>query len=930
MIEQAGMVNHLFAKITQLSLSGADVIMEMAPQSFDVCVWQFFAVLLVGGRVCIIDDVIVQDPVLLLEEFERQGVTVIEVVPSQLTSLIEAIVSAENDKPQLSAVRWMIATGEALPPELCRQWLALYPGIPMMNCYGPTECSDDVTHYFTSVPPPADVSRMSIGRRVPNMRIYVVDEALSPVAAGVHGELFAGGVGVGRGYLNDPVRTAEVFVPDPFSNEPGARLYKTGDLARYRFDRDIEFISRKDFQVKIRGFRIEIGEIEALLNQHPGVREAIVLVREYKPNDKRLVAYVVWNQEQAGQVSELRSLLKERLPGYMVPSAVVVMPQLPLTPNGKVNRAALPLPDSVAQDQTDEPPMQLTPYEEVLSGIWIEVLGIKQVSPGDNFFELGGHSLLATQLVARVRKAFDVELPLAFLFEDPTISGLARGVEAAMKSLDWAKLPPVKPVQRAGHLPLSFAQQRLWILDQLESGSPFYNCAAGIKLRGELRVAALERVCTELVRRHEVLRTAFPAVEGQPVQVISPPAPFNLPLIDLAGLPEAEREAELSRVGHENAKQPFDLARGPLLRIRLLKLHDQEHAAFLAMHHIVSDGWSMGLLINEIGELYSAYSKGQESPLPDLAIQYADFAHWQRSWLQGEMLENHLSYWRRQLSGTLPVLKLPVDRALAGGGSDSGARCSFNISQEITEQLRALSRREGVTLFMTLLAAFKTLLYRYSGQQDILVGTAIANRNRAELENIIGFFVNMLVIRASLSGNPSFNKLLAQVREVSLGAYAHQDLPFEKLVEELRPERHQSNVPIFQVAFGLQNAPAQALELPGLQLVPVDSDFETVRFDLTVWVAERNNRLIVIWRYRRDLFDQSTIARMHSHYERLLESIVAQPDSPIDSLQMLTGEEKRMRDDARRERERSNTSKLRTIRRKSVSATKEPPALENL
>jgi amino acid adenylation domain-containing protein/FkbM family methyltransferase len=587
--------------------------------------------------------------------------------------------------------------------------------------------------------------------------------------------------------------------------------------------------------------------------------------------------------------SELRRYLKEKLPDYMVPSAFVLLDELPLTNNGKVNRRALPAPEDVDAPGERVVTAPRTPVEELLVGIWSEVLKVKQVSIEENFFELGGHSLLATQLMSRVRTAFGIEIPLRTLFAAPTVAELGQQIEFVIRSGAGAQSPPILPVSREQSLPLSFAQQRLWFIDQLAQGSSSYNHTAALRLNGQLNIEALEYTFSEIVRRHETLRTTFEAVDGQPRQIIHSARSFSLPVTDFSHLAAAERESTVREMAAEELQHLFDLRRGPLLRVRLLGLSETEHVVLFTAHHIVTDGWSLGVLVKEVATLYSAYLEDLPSPLPELAIQYADFAHWQREWLQGEVLEEQLSYWRERLAGAPALLELPTDRARPAVQSFRGAHYSFSVPAELTGELQQLSRREGVTLFMTLLAAFQTLLWRYSGEQDIVVGADVANRNRQETEGLIGFFVNMLVLRTRVAGEESFAELLRQVREVCLGGYAHQDVPFEKLVEELQPERSMSHTPLFQVVFVLQNAPVGELELPGLQLSSVEVDHPIAKFDLTLLMEEREGQLGATLEYNTDLFDVETIERMSRHLLTLLQAVVAlNPQPRLSDLPLLT------------------------------------------
>lgn len=882
-----------------------------APLAFDSSVKQVIQ-LLSGHSMCIVPEDVRPDGQALLSFLNQQKLDVLDCTPSQLKLLLDC---GLNEMPEASPSRALIG-GEAIDGATWNtlaqsQWTSFY------NVYGPTECTVD-----------ASVCRMNdatvlptIGRAIANARLYVLDNQGKPLPIEGTGELHIGGVGVARGYVCRPDVTAEKFVPDCLSQEPGARMYKTGDLARYRPEGNMEFLGRKDHQIKIRGNRIELGEIESALQDHPAIRAAVVIPWEDESVEMRLVAYVVPEQigqglakrafylqgqeteesndlpitdsiEQNLSSAELRDFLKERVPDYMVPSVFIVLSDLPLTRNGKIDRKALPEPAQALAESSEDLVAPRTPVEAIVAGFWTEILGIEKISINDNFFELGGHSLLATQLFSRFRKALQVEIPLRTLFEAPTVSGLAARLETAIRDGQELLAPPIQTVQRDEYLPLSYAQQRLWFIDQLEPGNPFYVTPRAIRLRGALNLKALEQTIGEILNRHEVLRTTFQQVNGSPVQKIAPQQPFILPVIDLQALPETEREAKARCLVAEQAKQPFDLSRNQLLRVKVIRLGQQDQVVLFTLHHIVTDAWSTGILVREITKLYTSFLTGEASPLPELPIQYADFAHWQRQWLQGEVLEKHLAYWREQLRDCPPLLELPIDWPRPAMQTFRGAYYRYVFPVSLSTELKAISRRQGTTLFMTLLAAFNALLYHYSGQEDIVVGTNVANRNSAETEGLIGFFINMLTLRTDLSGNPTFTELLARTREVSLGAYAHQDVPFEKLVEELKPERNLSHTPLFQVVLSLQNAPDSTLELPGLSTDLIAGASGTAKFDLVVNLSESENGLIGSYEYNRDLFEPLTIIRMVEQFERLLTFVVAHPDTPINDLELLSDEEK--------------------------------------
>ncbi len=678
-------------------------------------------------------------------------------------------------------------------------------------------------------------------------------------------------------------------VPDPFGSPPGTRLYKTGDQVRWLPDGNLQFLGRLDDQVKIRGFRVEPGEIESALTSHPGVREAAVMAREDRPGDRRLVAYVVPAATPPPVPLELHRFLARSLPDHMVPSAFVVLPALPLTPNGKLDRRGLPAPERTRPELEETFLAPRTHEEEVLAGIWAEVLDLERVGVADNFFELGGHSLLATQVISRIRDAFQAEVPLSALFEAPTVADLAAVLRDRLP--DRGGNDVIAPRPRRASAPLSFAQERLWFLEQLAPGTSSYNIAHRLRIRRRLSVDALARAVNAMVARHETLRTTFPANDGRPVQIIAPALSLPLPVHDLRALPPAERKAQAQLLATQQARRPFDLAKGPLLRAHLVRLDHDDHLVLLTMHHIVSDGWSMGVFFRELTELYGAFVAGRTPVLPAVPIQYADFAVWQRQRLSGDVLQTQLDYWKRQLAG-LPVLQLPTDHPRPAVQSFRGSALGVALPASLTASLKALGQQEGCTLFMTLLAGFQALLARYSGQDDIVVGTYIAGRNRAETEGLIGFFINTLVMRTNLAGAPTFRELLRRVREMALAAYAHQDVPFAKLVQDVQPERDLSRNPLFQVVFHLFNAPST--KRPGTNDVAGALEVEraTAIFDLVFSLAEGPDGLRGEIEFSTDLFEEETIARLAGHFRTLLEAAAEDPDGRVCDLSLLTPRER--------------------------------------
>ena len=737
---------------------------------------------------------------------------------------------------------------------------------------------------------------------------------------GATGELFIGGEGVARGYFRRPELTAEKFIPDPFDKRPGAKLYRTGDLARFLASGDVQYLGRTDFQVKVRGFRIELGEIESVLAKHSAVLQAVVSVHEDSSGDKRLVGYIVPKLGQHLNIGDGRLYLKQFLPDYMIPSALVELETLPLTPNGKVNRKALPAPEIHRIESDIIFVVPRTPAEEIIASIWIEVLRLDQVSIHDNFFELGGHSLLGTQVISRVREAFGVDLPLRMLFETPTVAGLAEQIEHLRGQDSALAFAPLAPAQRNAKALLSFAQQRLWFLDQLEPQNPLYNVPYIMRLQGPMKAGVLQESLNEILRRHESLRTRFEGSDGEPMQVIEAVEKLPFTTLDVSSLPPESRLGEARRLAMEEAKRPFDLLVAPLVRALLIKLADDDHALVINMHHIITDRWSFGVLSQELATLYEAFSQAKPSPLEPLPLQYADYAIWQRKHMTESWMQQQLAYWKDQLDGAPPVLELPTTRPRRAAENFWGGICHRTLPESLGQDLQALSRRNGATLFMTLLAGYQLLLARLSGQEDVVVGTDLANRTQLATEKLIGFFVNLLPIRTRVTGDPTFTQLLRRVKEVSLGAFAHQDVPFEKLVEELRPERNLTYHPLVQVLFVMQNTPRGPREFGGLKPGPLGVS-STSRFDLVLFINNPDEALLTTWMYNPNLFDESMIARMAEMYETVLRAAVSAPDVPLVRLYEALGEaEQKLRQSDQKSFRETSLRKLKGARRKAVTA----------
>jgi amino acid adenylation domain-containing protein/non-ribosomal peptide synthase protein (TIGR01720 family) len=877
-IPHRALANHMAWMAQSFAMTPEDRVLQKTPFSFDASVWEFYLPLLTGGTLVLAKPGGHSDTEYLVETIRTQRVTVFQGVPSLLRMLAET-----RGYRDLDSLRLVFSGGEVLTGDLRDRLLAL-PQVTLCNLYGPTEACIDATFHVCRR---GDAERtVPIGRPIRNAAIYVLDPHRQPVPIGVPGQLFIGGTPLARGYWQRPDLTAEKFGRNPFGD---GRLYATGDRVRFRADGALEFLGRIDDQIKLRGFRIELGEVESALRADPSVGDAAAIVTE----DQRLAAFVTAAEARTVSIPDLRTSLKDRLPDYMVPTAWAVLDRLPRLPNGKIDRAALPVAE-LAQTTGRVGAAPASGTEELLASLWAGLLDAEAIGRDDNFFELGGHSLLATRLISRLRDAFSLELPLRTIFEAPTLAGLARLVDEAMRDRKNLTPPPgILAAPRPAKLPLSFAQQRLWFLQRMDAANPFYNMPMALEIRGALDVAVLRRCLEALVRRHEALRTSFVESAAEPAQLVHADWDMPLALVDLSDLSGAALSAEIRRQIEQEAAQVFDLSKDLLLRAGLLRVAEDCHVLMLTLHHIVSDGWSMGIVVDEMVRLYTAFAKDQPSPLLPLPIQYADFALWQREHLASRVQGVQLSYWRERLAGAPPMLDLPTDHRRPAVHSFRGGQVPVRFDPVLSQQLRAFSRANGATLFMSLVAGFAGLLARYTRQDDILVGTPIANRGRAEIEGLIGFFVNLLVLRSDVSGDPSFRELLHQTRRSTLDAYAHQDLPFEQLVEALHIERDTSRNPIVQVSFALQNAPMPPLEVEGLRLQSIELDATTVRFDLEAHLWDTEAGIEGYFLYYRDIFEPDTIVRLVKHYENLLRAAIADPALPVSALPLLDAEERR-------------------------------------
>jgi amino acid adenylation domain-containing protein len=884
-IEHRALINFLTTMAVRPGLAADDVLVAVTTLSFDIAGLELYLPLIVGARVVIAGAQTASDPRALARLLEGSGATVMQATPTTWRMLLDDGWSGASARG--GAGLKALCGGEALPPGLRDQLIAA--GVELWNMYGPTE----TTIWSTIAPLRTAGERLTIGRPIANTALYVLDEGRQPTPIGVPGELYIGGVGLARGYRHRVELTAERFLPDPFSGRPGARMYRTGDLASFRPDGSVEYLGRADQQIKLRGYRIELGEIEATLARQPGVSAAAARVHAGAGSEPTLVGYVV-AEGQPLDGEELRRLLGQSLPGYMVPATIIALESLPLTPNAKLDRKALPAPSTPARAAATRIPVR-TDTERALADLWSEVLGVGEPDAGEDFFALGGQSLLAARLVSRIDSRFGIELPLRALFESPTIAGLAARIDAvtgtAAAPAEAPALAPSTPslLAAARTRPTSFAQERFWFIDQLSRESAAYNISWPLRLRGALDVVALERAVQEVVRRHEVLRTRFADEAGRPVQVIDPAGTVAVEFLDLSSEPDPDARAQA--LVDERTQTPFDLETGPLLRVTVLRLGQADHVLQLVVHHIAADGASRSVLFGELGALYAALLDNRPAALAPLPLQYADYAEWQRAALGPQRLERELKHWQTVLAGMPSLLELPSDRPRPAISTLQGAWIRSRVDAELLQGVAALARSEGSTLFMAMLAAYLVLLHRYSGQDEIAVGTPVDTRGRPELEPLIGPFVNTVVLRGDLSSEPSFRDLLGRVQASTLDAIDHQELPFERLVAALAPDRDLGRHPLFQAMFALHDE-AAPIELEGLHVQELQTEKTAARVDLTLLLTRDRTGLDAVWEYSSDLFDPASIEQLARHFENLLRAIVADPDRPVASLALLDQRER--------------------------------------
>ncbi len=894
-VSMRGTVNHALAMIDTLNFNESDILAQTAPQSCDISVWQFITPLVAGGTVCILNDDNVKDINLLIKAIEKHSISIYQIVVSQFMIFLEELEMMKQERPLFSNLRWMIPCGEALPPSLCRSWLHMY-NIKLLNAYGPAECSDDVTTYCIESPPDKDILYIPIGKPLPNNKVYVLNKQLSPVPIGVIGELYIAGIGVGNGYLNNPKKTEHSFINNPFDK---GKMYKTGDLVKYSNDGNLIYLGRQDQQVKIRGYRVEIGEVEATISKFYSVQQAAVLVEMDIHNHNNLVAFILPAKENLSEsgkdslIHNIRVFLSERLPNYMIPTSIIVMGSLPLLENGKLDRKSL---GKLIKHTPFDKQITIAPRDHIetdIASIWKEILNMVTIGVDENFFILGGHSLSATQIMLRVCRHFQIELPLKTLFIAPTIAGLALHVKTKLTQINHPLTNIPVPKKRAKKIPLSYAQERLWFLSKLLPTKALYTTPLIFSLKGKLDQENLELSFKKLIARHEILRTIIQIDKKtqQPIQKIFNEVNFKIDVTNVK-VSKNKQESFVKELIRKELSVGLDIEKEPALKVKIFNIGVYENVLLILMHHIITDGWSMAILTKEISELYNASIEKRTPQLPDLQLQYADYSIWQKQNMNGVKYEHAMQFWQNHLLNAPEVFQLSANLIRPPLLTYSGKIYQFTLSAKLLTKLKQLCIHNNTTLFMSLIGIFYTLLYRYSGQTDIVIGVPVANRNQPEIENLIGFFVNMLPLRIQSNGDSNFSMLLKQLSEMVLNAFEHQYLPFEKLVEKLKIERSINTHPIFQVAFILQNTKNSAFYLNNIQSNEISVDLNTSRFDLTLFAEEIDNRLSLCFEYSTELFEPWIIEQMANHFESLAVQIVDSPSHCISKINYLSSVEK--------------------------------------
>ena len=895
MVRHGGTLNHILAQRAALNLHSATCFLQSAPSSSDISVWQFLAPLLIGGKTVIVDQECVCEPAALVHAIWEQQVTIVEWVPGVFREIVRHLVSHPEDRRKLGSLEWAMITGEPAPVGLVNDWFEIAT-CPIVNAYGPTEASDDVCQSIVTVPLPSSARSVPIGKPLANVELYVLNPELELTPIESEGELCVSGVAVGAGYYGQPEKTALAFVPNPFAKTiDQSVLYRTGDICRWQADGELDFAGRQDGQVKLRGYRIELGEVESRLEQLPGVLQAVVCLRDETSEERRLVAYVKLSEaglQRFKYGSQIRADLQPQLPAHMLPGVCVIVDHFPQLANGKIDRQKLGRLPLIQSEEQPCQPLFTTPTQEVLTEIWGEVLSPdkpRSFGVDENFFEAGGHSLLATQVIARIREIFRTDVSIRSFFEAPSIRGLDAIIQKRRSALLESRELRSRPEGASG--PLSFAQERLWFLYRLNASSAAYNIVEGVRIHGALDVVLLQRCVNQIVLRHEVLRTRIQSDGGICSQVLTDADALPVTIIELDHLSSPEAEEWLQRAARAEAERPFDLEDWPLLRILVFRLRSEEHVVLINMHHVVGDGWSSIILFQELSALYNAHVRGNTPQLPELPIQYADYAIWQRQNREDGVFELDSAYWARTLAGSPTTSTLSSDHPRPLTPSYRGGQLIFEFGNELDQAIRSFSRHSDVTVFMTLLSAFAVVLGRYAAQKDLLIGTPIAGRARRELESLIGCFVNTLVIRSKQKADDSFRTFVHQIRNQSLEAYDHQGLPFENVVEIVQPERSLSFSPLFQVMFVYQNLPLNPAPMGNLSVVPYTVDSKVAKFDLTLSIWQDAEHFAATVEFAEDLFERETIEGFVRHFQQFLKTAIDHPDLPLSEVSMLTPEE---------------------------------------